>query len=213
MVTREQWVRWGLKPLLWLLLLTPMVGLIYGALTADLGPDPQKTLVLTTGKWTLYSLLLTLSVSPLRRWTGVAQLLRVRRLLGLFAFFYACLHVSCYVLLYLGLEWAVLLEDLTERPYIVVGMLAFTGLWPLALTSTQRQMRRLGRRWQRLHYLVYPIAILGWLHYLWQVKSDLNKPLFLGLLLGLLLATRLWGSRQVHKQAEGIARQAPAAEK
>lgn len=211
--TSGQWIRWGLKPLLWLLLLSPATWLIYGAVTANLGADPQKTIVHTTGEWALYSLWATLTVSPLRRWTGLAQLLLVRRLLGLFSFFYACLHITSYVLLYMQLDWLTLVEDLTERPYIIVGFLAFLGLWPLALTSTQAQMRRLDRRWRRLHLLVYPVAILVWIHYLWQTKADLNQPLLLGLLLGFLLAVRIYWSWLARSSGAGLSRQVPAAEK
>lgn len=212
-MTQEWWVRWGLKPLIWLGLLLPAGLLTVGIVTADLGADPQKTIVHTTGQWALYSLWLTLAVTPLRRLTGVGALLLVRRLLGLFAFFYACLHLTSYALLYMGLDWLALREDLTERPYIIVGFLAFVGLLPLALTSTRRQMRRLGKRWARLHRLVYPVAGLVWLHYLWQTKSDLNQPALFGLLLGFLLAVRIYWYWQACSSDAGLSRQVPAAEK
>lgn len=212
-MTRELWVRRGLKPLLFAALLMPSLWLVYGIFTADLGADPQKYLVHQTGKWALNSLWLTLAVTPLRRWTGIAQLLLVRRMLGLFAFFYACLHVTAYVTLYMQLDWATLLEDLTKRPYIIVGFAAFLGLWPLALTSTRAQMRRLGRRWQQLHRLVYPVAILVAVHFIWQVKSDLNQPLFYALLLGFMLAVRIYWQWPVRQSPIGASRQVPAAEK
>ncbi|MFN4291627.1 MAG: sulfite oxidase heme-binding subunit YedZ [Permianibacter sp.] len=212
-MTPERWVRWGLKPLIWLGLLLPAGLLTIGIVTADLGADPQKTIVHTTGQWALYSLWLTLAVTPLRRLTGVGALLFTRRLLGLFAFFYTCLHLTSYALLYMGLDWLALQEDLTERPYIIVGFLAFVGLLPLALTSTHRQMRRLGKQWGRLHRLIYPVAGLVWLHYLWQTKSDLNQPALFGVLLGLLLAVRIYWYWQSRSSDAGLSRQVPAAEK
>lgn len=212
-MTPERWVRWGLKPLIWLGLLLPAGLLTIGIVTADLGADPQKTIVHTTGQWALYSLWLTLAVTPLRRLTGVGALLLTRRLLGLFAFLYACLHLTSYVLLYMGLDWLALQEDLTERPYIIVGFLAFVGLLPLALTSTRRQMRRLGKRWGRLHRLVYPVAGLVWLHYLWQTKSDLNQPALFGLLLVFFLAVRIYWFWLARSSDAGLSRQVPAAEK
>lgn len=156
---------------------------------------------------------LTLAVTPLRRWTGWSQLLRLRRMLGLYAFFYACLHVTAYTTLYMQFDWLTLLEDLTERPYIIVGFLAFLGLWPLALTSTHRQMRRLGRHWQRLHRLVYLVAGLVVVHFTWQTKSDLNQPVFYALLLSLLFAVRIYWSWPTRHLPSGASRQVPAAEK
>ncbi|HEX4909954.1 MAG TPA: protein-methionine-sulfoxide reductase heme-binding subunit MsrQ [Permianibacter sp.] len=209
----ERWVRWGLKPLIWLGLLFPAGLLVTGVINADLGADPQKTIVHTTGQWALYSLWLSLAVTPVRRLTGIGALLLVRRLLGLFAFFYACLHLTSYMLLYMGLDWPTLVEDLTERPYIIVGFLAFLGLLPLAWTSTRRQMRRLGRRWGRLHRLVYPVAGLAWLHYFWQTKSDLNQPVLFGLLLVFLLAVRIYWFWLARSSDAGLSRQVPATEK
>lgn len=134
-------------------------------------------------------------------------------MLGLYVFFYACLHVSAYVTLYLQLDWLNLLEDLTERPYIVVGFLAFLGLWPLALTSTRAQMRRLGKRWQLLHRLIYPVAVLAAVHFTWQTKADLNQPAFYGLLLVLLLAVRVYWAWSARRPRAEPPRQVPAAEK
>jgi methionine sulfoxide reductase heme-binding subunit len=118
-------------------------------------------------------------------------LARFRRLLGLYAFFYACLHLSTYVVLDLGGYWAQVLEDVVERPYITVGFLAWLGLLALALTSTQGMMRRLGRRWTQLHRAVYAVGVLGVLHYLWLVKADLREPLIYAAIVALLLLLRI----------------------
>ncbi|MBI2379542.1 MAG: sulfoxide reductase heme-binding subunit YedZ [Gammaproteobacteria bacterium] len=168
-------------------------------MTASLGADPQKTLVHTTGAWALRFLLITLSITPLRRLSGWSWPQSLRRMVGLYAFFYACLHFLSYTSLYIGFDWQNLLEDLGERPYITLGFLAWLGLLPLALSSTKAAMRKLGRRWGRLHKLVYPIAILGCWHYWWQVKSDLNQPLLYSLILASLLLPRMfwaWRSRR-----------------
>lgn len=212
-MTGDLWLRRVLKPVLFLVLLGPAVLLLYGIFAQSLGADPQKFIVHKTGEWAMNCLWLTLAVTPLRRWTGWSQLLRLRRMLGLYVFFYACLHVTAYVTLYMQLDWLILLEDLTERPYIIVGAAAFLGLWPLALTSTQRQMRRLGRNWQRLHRLIYPVAILVIVHFTWQTKSDLNQPAFYGFLLSLLLAVRIYWHWPARQLPSGTPRQVPAAEK
>jgi methionine sulfoxide reductase heme-binding subunit len=209
----DRLIRQVIKPLLFAALLLPVTLLVVGIVQSDLGADPQKYLVHKTGEWALNCLWLTLAVTPLRRWAGISQLLLLRRMLGLFCFFYACLHVLAYATLYMQLDWALLMEDLSERPYIIVGFLAFLGLWPLALTSTRTQMRRLGRRWVRLHRLIYPVAVLVAVHFTWQTKSDLNQPVFYGVLLVLLLAVRIYWSWPVRQSSTGPSRQVPAAEK
>lgn len=186
-------LRWG-KPLVFVLCLVPLGCLTWGALGPGLGPNPVETLLHVTGIWALRLLLVTLAVTPLRRLTGIPWLLRFRRMLGLYAFFYAVLHFAAYLLLDRALAWEEVLHDLTERPYIVLGFGALVLLVPLAITSTRGWVRRLGGRWQRLHRLVYLIAILGVLHFLWLVKADLQEPLVYGALLALLLGARLpWG--------------------
>jgi methionine sulfoxide reductase heme-binding subunit len=156
-----------------------------------LGADPVAEITHRTGDWTLRLLLVALAVTPLRRISGWNVLARFRRLVGLYAFVYATLHLSTYLVLDLGGYWAQVLEDIVKRPYITVGFLAWLGLVPLALTSTQGAMRRLGRRWTTLHRTVYVVGVLGVLHYLWLVKSDLREPLWYAAILALLLLLRV----------------------
>ena len=155
----------------------------------------------TTGDWGLRLLLLTLAVTPLRRLTGWGWLLRFRRMLGLFAFFYLSLHLVTYLWLDQFFDWAAILEDVAKRPYITAGFAAFLLLVPLALTSTRGMVRRLGWRWQTLHRLIYPAAALGVLHFFWLTKADLREPLVYASVLALLLALR-WPWRRT---AAGVA--------
>jgi sulfoxide reductase heme-binding subunit YedZ len=181
------------KPLAFLAGLGPAALLAAGAVGlfgADLGPDPVDELLHATGKTALNFLLLTLLVTPLRQLAGWPQLLRMRRMLGLFAFFYACAHFAIYLLIDRSLDFASILTDIAKRPYITVGFAALVLLVPLATTSTNGMMRRLGRRWQQLHRLVYPIAALAVLHYYWQVKRDVREPLVYAAILAVLLAYR-----------------------
>jgi sulfoxide reductase heme-binding subunit YedZ len=185
-----------LKPKVWiaLLCLLPLLRLIALGMDGGLGANPIEFITRSTGTWTLVGLLVTLSVTPLRRLTGRADLIRYRRMLGLFAFFYAGLHFVTYIWLDQFFDPAAIARDIVKRPFITVGFTAFVLLIPLASTSTQAMMRRLGRRWQLLHRLIYPIAVLGIIHYLWLVKKDLTDPLMYGGILVLLLAGRLpWG--------------------
>jgi sulfoxide reductase heme-binding subunit YedZ len=161
-----------------------------GAMT--LGPNPVETVLHALGTTGLNLLLLTLAVTPARQLTGLNVLVRVRRMLGLFCFFYALLHFLVYALLDLRLAWSTLFVDITERPYITVGMLALVGMVPLAVTSTNGWQRRLRRRWVSLHRLVYPIAILALVHFFWQVKLDTTEPLIYAGILTLLLGYRLF---------------------
>ena len=172
----------------------PLARLIALGASGGLGANPIEFITRSTGTWTLIGLLVTLSVTPLRRLTGRADLIRYRRMLGLFTFFYACLHFTTYVWLDQFFDPAAIARDIVKRPFITVGFSAFVLLIPLAATSTHAMMRRLGRRWQQLHRLVYPIALLGVVHFLWLVKKDLTEPLVYGAILALLLALRLpWG--------------------
>lgn len=182
------WSKWLVFPAT----LLPALLLLYGALYNTLGADPVKILTHETGLWALRFLLLSLAMTPLRRWTGWAGFIRYRRMLGLYAFFYASLHLSVYLVLDLGAYWADLLTDIQKRPYMTVGFAAWLILLPLAVTSTRGMIRRLGRNWQRLHRLVYLAGILAALHFLWLVKADLREPgIYAGILVVLLLA-RLW---------------------
>lgn len=182
--------RW-LKPLVFIACLLPLAWLIWQGVNDDLGANPIETITHRTGLLTLQLLLLTLTVTPLRNLSGWHALLRLRRMLGLFAFFYACLHFLTYLWLDQFFEVAGIIDDVAERPFITVGFTAFVLLIPLAATSTNAMMRRLGRRWQPLHRLVYGIAILGVVHFVWVVKADTREPLIYALLLTLLLSFRL----------------------
>ncbi len=194
----DQAIRRLLKPAIFLLCLLPLARLVAGAFGlagVSLGANPVDTILDTCGKWTLNLLLITLCVTPLRDITRVNPLIRVRRMLGLFAFTYAVLHFTTYLVLDLRLDFAGLGADIAKRPYITVGFTALLLLIPLAVTSTNRMMRRLGRRWQKLHRLVYVIAMLGVLHYYWQVKADVREPLVYAGILAVLLGYRAWRAR------------------
>lgn len=184
------------NPKLWVfgLCLLPLARLIVLAGSGGLGANPIEFITRSTGTWTLVGLLLTLSITPLRRLSGRAELIRYRRMLGLFSFFYACLHFVTYIWLDQFFELTAIAKDIVKRPFITVGFTAFVLLIPLAATSTHAMMRRLGRRWQQLHRLIYPIALLAVVHYLWLVKKDLTTPLVYGAVALVLLALRLrWG--------------------
>jgi sulfoxide reductase heme-binding subunit YedZ len=175
--------------------LVPLGILAANALTRNLGANPIDEITDQTGIWTLRLLLISLAVTPLRRLTGWNRLIQVRRMLGLFAFFYASLHFLTY--LWLDQFFAVedIIADVMDRPFITVGFASFVLLIPLAVTSTTAMIRRLGGKWwQRLHRLVYAIAIGGIVHYLWLVKADLRDPAIYGGLLALLLCYRLWAA-------------------
>nr|WP_297527999.1 protein-methionine-sulfoxide reductase heme-binding subunit MsrQ [Thiohalobacter sp.] len=179
-----------LKPSLFLACLLPAVWLLFALLTDRLGANPIEAVTHETGQWTLRLLLLTLLMTPLRQRFGWGWPIRVRRMLGLFAFFYASLHLLTYLWLDQFFFWDEILRDIIKRPFITVGMLGFLLLVPLAVTSTNDMMRRLGRNWKRLHRLAYVVPVLGVLHYLWLVKADLREPLVYAVLLVVLLWQR-----------------------
>ncbi|MEZ5485025.1 MAG: protein-methionine-sulfoxide reductase heme-binding subunit MsrQ [Lysobacteraceae bacterium] len=154
------------------------------------GADPVAEITHFTGDWALRLLLLCLAMTPLRRISGRSEPVRFRRMLGLWAFFYATLHLATYVILDLGGYWAQIAEDIVKRPFITIGFLAWLLLIPLAVTSTRGMMRRLGRRWAQLHKLVYVIGVLAVLHFWWLVKADVREPLVYAAILGLLFLLR-----------------------
>ncbi len=198
-----------IKPLVWLGALAPLgliVAGIFDLAGQSLGPNPIREILHVTGKTSLNLLLITLCATPLRELTGQTWWVRPRRLLGLMAFSYALLHFLVYAVLELELQLGELGRELARRPYILVGTVALLALIPLAITSTDRMMRRLGRRWQRLHRLIYPITALGIWHYYWQVKADIREPLIYLGLLALLLA---WRARSAWLRRRS--RQVPAA--
>ena len=172
--------------------LLPFLGLCVAAATARLGANPIEEITHTTGESTLRMLLLTLAVTPLRRSFGWSFLAPLRRTFGLLAFFYGTLHMLTYVALDQFFDWELLVEDVLERRYITAGALGFLCMLPLALTSTRGWMKRLGRRWLRLHRLAYVAALAGIVHYIWLVKADLVPPLAHAAVLAVLLGYRLW---------------------
>jgi sulfoxide reductase heme-binding subunit YedZ len=198
-----------IKPLVWLGALAPLALIVVGIFELagqSLGPNPIREILHVTGKTSLNLLLITLCATPLRELTGQTWWVRPRRLLGLMAFSYALLHFLVYAVLELELQLGELGRELARRPYILVGTVALLALIPLAITSTDRMMRRLGRRWQRLHRLIYPITALGIWHYYWQVKADIREPL---IYLGLLAVLLAWRARSAWLRRKS--RQVPAA--
>jgi methionine sulfoxide reductase heme-binding subunit len=181
-----------LKTAVWLACLAPICWLAWGAVTNNLGPDPTGAIAFATGKTTLRLLVITLAISPVRRiWTRLGWLIRLRRPLGLFAFFYASLHMLTYVALYAGFNVSLMLSDVAKRHFITAGAAAYLMLLPLALTSTAWSISKLGgKRWGRLHMLIYPAAILGVIHYWWQLKPGVLTPLRITLILGVVLLAR-----------------------
>lgn len=195
----EQRYRLLYKPLVFVASLLPLAWLLCGAfgwLDFSLGADPVKKLEHECGTWALNFLLITLAVTPLRHLANLPHLPRLRRMLGLFAFFYVLLHFAVYLSLDLEFNFRILFTDIAKRPYITIGFLALLLLIPLAVTSTNRMMRRLGRRWQKLHRLVYVIAMLGVWHFYWQVKRDIREPLIYAGILAILLIYRWARSRR-----------------
>lgn len=180
----------GLKPLVFVAGTLPLLALMVGGVTGGLGANPIEAITQATGDWTLRLLLLTLAMTPLRGILGWAWPLRLRRMLGLYSFFYAVLHFLTYLWLDQFFDWGAIIHDIVKRPFITVGMVGFVLLIPLAATSTQAMMRRLGRYWKRLHRLIYLIGISGVLHYLWLVKADVRTPLIYGAILVFLLLYR-----------------------
>lgn len=181
-----------IKPLLFLLCLFPLGFLIWGAINDTLGANPAETLTRETGEWTLRFLLITLLVTPARRILSWPWLIRLRRMLGLFVFFYAVMHLLTYVWFDQFFDWLEILKDIKKRPFISLGFIGFIFLIPLALTSTKKMMRRLGKRWAKLHKLVYVIAVLGVFHFILLVKADYLEPVIYGVVLLLLLSYRAY---------------------
>jgi len=181
----------AIKVVIFLVCLIPLGLLVWNFIQGELGANPIEAVIHTTGDWTLRLLLISLTITPLKIITGNAYWVRFRRMLGLFAFFYATLHLCSYVVLDQFFDWSEIIKDIIKRPYITVGFLAWVLLIPLAVTSTRKMMSRLGSRWKRLHKLVYWIAALGVLHFLWLIKADLREPLLYAGILAVLLLVRL----------------------
>src|SRR5574337_907864 len=182
-----------LKSVVWSVALSPLLLLLYRFLTNGLGANPISYATNLLGDTTLRLLLASLLLTPLRLLFGISWQMSLRRLLGLFAFCYACLHFTVWIAVDHVFEWGELAPDIVKRPYITVGMLALTLLVPLAVTSTSGMVKRLGsKNWRRLHRLVYVIGLLGVLHYLWLVKKGVNDPYLYAGILAVLLGIRLW---------------------
>ena len=194
-----------LKPLVFLLCLVPLAHLGWALQQDALGANPIEALTRGLGTWALNFLLITLAVTPARKLTGWHWLVRLRRMLGLYCFFYALLHLASYLWLDQFFDWQAIAKDILKRPFITVGMAAFALLLPLAATSNNYAIRRLGGRgWNQLHRTVYAISILAVLHYAWLVKLDLSKPLLYALLLVVLLGCRvLWRYQERQRQRAG----------
>ena len=193
-MTVDQRYRLLYKPVVFAACLVPIAWLLcggFGLFGQSLGPDPIKFTLHAIGKTALNILLLTLLVTPVRLLAGWPHVVRIRRMLGLFAFFYALLHFTIYLVLDQELDVASVIKDIAKRPYITVGFTALLILIPLAVTSTNKMMRRLGRRWQTLHRWIYAAAILSVWHFYWQVKKDIREPLIYAGILALLLGYRL----------------------
>ncbi len=185
--------RW--KPLVFLLGLSPALWLIWGGFHDGLGANPIEFITHATGDWTLRFLLITLAITPVRKLTGWQQLIVYRRMLGLFAFFYGCLHFTTYIWLDKFFDLEEMWKDIAKRPYITMGFAGFVAMIPLAVTSTAGWIRRMGgKRWQALHRLIYFSAVAGVIHYYWLVKSDIRLPAMYGLLVAILLGYRAWTS-------------------
>ncbi len=190
-----------IKTAVFVVCLMPLGLLIWRGFSGGLTANPIEFITHTTGWWALTFLMITLAVTPLRRWLDIPWLLRLRRMLGLYAFFYASLHFLTWLVVDQFFDWEAIIKDIAKRPYITVGFSAFVLLLPLAATSTNAMVRRLGAaRWQVLHRLVYAIAILGVVHFWWLVKKDIREPAVFALILALLLGARLvfvWRKRAV----------------
>jgi methionine sulfoxide reductase heme-binding subunit len=166
------------KPIVFAVALAPALGLLYALLAGALGVNPAETLQLSTGLWAFRFLVVTLAITPVRRITGWNGIIRFRRMLGLFAFFYATLHVLTWIVLDHSFAWDEAAADIVKRPFITAGMVAFASMVPLAITSTKGWIRRLGRRWQLLHRLIYVSALAAAVHFIWKVKVVYGEPVY-----------------------------------
>lgn len=180
------------KAALFIASLFPLLRLAWLGFTGNLGANPIEFITRSLGTWTLVFLLLTLTITPLRQLSGWNWLARLRRMAGLYAFFYALLHFITYIWLDQFFDFAAILKDVIKRPFITIGFAAFVMLIPLAITSTNAMMKRLGKNWAKLHKLVYPIAIFAVIHYWWLVKKDITQPLIYAALLSVLLGLRIF---------------------
>ena len=194
------------KPVVHLLCLLPFAALVWAALNDGLGANPVEKLTHETGSWTLRFLLITLALTPLRQWSGQASVIRFRRILGLYTFFYVSCHFAIWFVADHSLELGGMIEDIVKRPYITLGFGAFVLMIPLAITSNQAMIRRLGRKWKTLHQLVYLIIVLGVLHFLWLVKADYLEPGIYAIIAIILLAHRVGPVRRLGMKSSPVTR-------
>ena len=180
------------KPAIFFMALIPFIWLLLKVFQNDLGPDPAQALSIETGEWALRFLLLTLAITPFRQIFRVAEIARLRRMIGLFAFFYASIHFLSWMAFILAFRWLAIAEELVERPYITVGFLAYVILFLLGVTSTNSMVRRLGKNWKRLHKFVYAASILAIVHLLWILRTDVTEAVIYGVLLAILLGYRIF---------------------
>lgn len=192
-MTQTQWRRRVLKPALFLACLTPLALLVYDGFTDNLTANPIEKITNDTGIWTLRFIVAGLAITPLRWATGWNQLIQYRRAVGLFAFFYGCLHFATFFYFDHEFDFAAMWLDVLKRPYITAGFTGFVLMIPLAVTSTTGWIRRMGgKRWNLLHKLVYITGLAAVLHYFWKVKLDATNPIYYGIVVILLLAARVW---------------------
>lgn len=201
---RNQLIR-NAKIAVFAIALLPLARLFWLAYTDDLGANPVEFVIRSLGTWTLVFLLVTLSVTPMRLLFGIKWPMQLRRMLGLYSFFYLCLHLLSYAGLDQWFDWQAIAHDIAKHPYVLVGFAAFLLMVPLAATSNKTMIRRLKQRWQALHRLVYLIAILGVTHYWWLVKKDVREPLVYATVLFVLLAIRLYYKRPVPMGGQALA--------
>ena len=180
-----------LKAAAFLLALVPLGALAYRTYTNDLGVNPAETLQLETGGWALKFLVITLAITPVRRVTGWNRVIQYRRMIGLFSFFYACLHFLTYIVLDKYFALGEMMADVIKRPFITAGFVAFVAMVPLALTSTKGWIRRLGRRWQLLHRLIYVSGVAAAVHFVWKVKVAIGEPVYYASAIAVLLGFRI----------------------
>ena len=187
------------KPMIFFMALIPFIWLLLKVFQNDLGPDPAQALSIETGEWTLRFLLLTLAITPFRQIFRMVEIARLRRMIGLFAFFYASIHFLSWMAFILAFRWLAIAEELVERPYITVGFLAYVILFLLGVTSTNSMVRRLGKNWKRLHKFIYAASILAIVHLLWILRTDVTEAVIYGVLLVILLGYRIFRKLKLPK--------------
>ncbi len=194
------------RPVLHLLCILPFAVLAWAAFSDALGANPVEKLTRETGEWTLRMLLATLAISPLRQWSGQAAVMRFRRMLGLYTFFYAGCHFSIWFIFDHSLDPGGMVEDIVKRPYITLGFSAFVSMIPLAVTSNRAMIRRLGKKWKTLHQLVYGVILLGVLHFIWLVKADYLEPTIYAIIAVILLLHRVGPIKKLGTRSSPVTR-------